>query len=294
MSRVDTKVDDALEAIGREDRGRAAVANAKIAYESFQRIFSGERWRRLERAGAHVQRPLWGSTSTKNPDYPDTLYVDELIGPHTVNTMPDATIEAARDHATAARTVDRDVEAAHAVMRDIREAGVDVDDIVLRELVDEGVDAFAASYDSLLEALEEKEPGARVRGARIAVPADEETTMLRISEGAAQGIKGLLAAVSPDDRRGIRISGGQERNHAGDYEADPGTGARQATGPSIRRVFRCSSIPARRRGSADKVLDARVRQGACASPSRTAPVTWGRTEDDRRRFADERRRRGPR
>ena len=157
VSRVDTKVDDALDAMGRQDlRGRAAVANAKIAYESFQRIFSGERWQRLERAGAHVQRPLWGSTSTKNPDYPDTLYVDELIGPHTVNTMPDATIEAARDHATAARTVDRDVEAAHAVMRDIREAGVDVDEIVLRELVDEGVDAFATSYDSLLETLEEK------------------------------------------------------------------------------------------------------------------------------------------
>ena len=166
VSRVDTKVDAALEAIGREDlRGRAAVANAKIAYESFQRIFSGERWRRLERAGAHVQRPLWGSTSTKNPDYPDTLYVDELIGPHTVNTMPDATIEAARDHATAARTVDRDVEAAHAVMRDIREAGVDVDDIVLRELVDEGVDAFAASYDSLLEAWRKRARSSRPRRA---------------------------------------------------------------------------------------------------------------------------------
>ena len=157
VSRVDTKIDDALEQAGHEElRGRAAVANAKIAYESFQRIFSGERWQRLERAGAHVQRPLWGSTSTKNPDYPDTLYVDELIGPNTVNTMPDATIEAARDHATAARTVDRDVDAAHAVMREIREAGVDVDDIVLRQLVDEGVQAFADSYSSLLETLERK------------------------------------------------------------------------------------------------------------------------------------------
>ena len=157
VSRVDTKVDDALEQAGREElRGRAAVANAKIAYESFQRIFSGERWQRLERAGAHVQRPLWGSTSTKNPDYPDTLYVDELIGPDTVNTMPDATIEAARDHGTAARTVDHDVDAAHAVMREIRDAGVDVDDIVLRQLVDEGVQAFADSYSSLLETLERK------------------------------------------------------------------------------------------------------------------------------------------
>ncbi len=157
VSRVDTKVDNALEALGREElRGRAAVANAKIAYESFQRIFSGERWQRLARAGAHVQRPLWGSTSTKNPDYPDTLYVDELIGPDTVNTMPDATIEASRDHATAARTVDRDVEAAHAVMREIRDAGVDVDEIVLGELVVEGVQAFSDSYDSLLDTLERK------------------------------------------------------------------------------------------------------------------------------------------
>jgi transaldolase len=157
VSRVDTKVDDALEGTGREDlRGKAAVANAKIAYESFQRIFSGEGWQRLARAGAHVQRPLWGSTSTKNPDYSDTLYVDELIGPDTVNTMPDATIEAARDHATAARTVDRDVAAAHEVMSAIREAGVDVDQIVLHDLVDEGVKAFADSYDSLLETLAKK------------------------------------------------------------------------------------------------------------------------------------------
>jgi transaldolase len=157
VARVDTKVDAALEEAGHEElRGRAAVANAKIAYESFQRIFSGERWQRLARAGAHVQRPLWASTSTKNPDYPDTLYVDDLIGPDTVNTMPDATIEASRDHATAERTVDRDVEAAHAVMREIREAGVDVDSIVLSELVDEGVAAFGESYDSLLETLERK------------------------------------------------------------------------------------------------------------------------------------------
>jgi transaldolase len=129
VSRVDTKVDAALEGTGREDLcGKAAV----------------------------VQRPLWGSTSTKNPDYPDTLYVDELIGPDTVNTMPDATIGAARDHATPARTVDRDVDRARDVMRQVREAGVDVDRIVLDELVDEGVKAFADSYDSLLSTLERK------------------------------------------------------------------------------------------------------------------------------------------
>ena len=157
VSRVDTKIDAALARAGRgELRGRAAVANAKIAYESFRRIFSGQRWARLEAAGANLQRPLWASTSTKNPDYPDTLYVDELIGPDTVNTMPDATIDAARDRATAARTIDQDVDGAHALMRAIRRAGVDVDDILQRQLVDEGVAAFSASYDSLLEALAAK------------------------------------------------------------------------------------------------------------------------------------------
>jgi transaldolase len=157
VSRVDTKVDAALEKLGREDvRGLAAVANAKLAYAAFQEIFAGERWQRLADAGARVQRPLWGSTSTKNPDYSDTLYVDELIGPDTVNTMPDATIEAARDHGTPARTVDRDVDAARRLMSELSEIGVDFDDIVLRQLVDEGVKAFAESYEDLLETLKQK------------------------------------------------------------------------------------------------------------------------------------------
>jgi transaldolase len=158
VSRVDTKVDAELERLGRPElRGRAAVANAKIAYESFRRIFAGPRWDRLRQdAGAHPQRLLWGSTSTKNPDYPDTLYVDELIGPDTVNTMPDATIEAARDHATPEPTLASHVEDAHRHMDEIRAAGVDVDDIVLGQLVDEGVEAFAASYESLLAALARK------------------------------------------------------------------------------------------------------------------------------------------
>jgi transaldolase len=157
VSRVDTKVDAALEDLDREDlRGKAAVANAKLAYEAFRKLFSGERWERLADAGANVQRPLWASTSTKNPDYPDTLYVDELIGPDTVNTMPDATIEAARDHAKPEPTVDRDVEAAHELIRELESIGVDLDDILLRQLVDEGVKAFADSYDSLLQTLQRK------------------------------------------------------------------------------------------------------------------------------------------
>jgi transaldolase len=157
VSRVDTKVDKALEQLEREElRGRAAVANARLAYADFRELFSGERWERLAAAGANVQRPLWASTSTKNPDYPDTLYVDELIGPDTVNTMPDATIEAARDHATPERTVDRDVDGARELIRELESAGVDLDDILLRQLVDEGVKAFADSYDSLLQTLERK------------------------------------------------------------------------------------------------------------------------------------------
>jgi transaldolase len=157
VSRVDTKVDAELERLGREDlRGKAAIANARIAYAAFAETFSGPAWERLAAAGANVQRPLWASTSTKNPDYPDTLYVDELIGPDTVNTMPDATIEASRDHATAERTVDRDVDGARKLMDELREIGVDVDDIVSRQLVDEGVESFSKSYESLLETLERK------------------------------------------------------------------------------------------------------------------------------------------
>ena len=157
VSRVDTKVDAELERLGREDlRGKAAVANARIAYAVFEEVFSGPAWDRLREAGTNVQRPLWASTSTKNPDYPDTLYVDELIGPDTVNTMPDATIDAARDHATAARTVDKDVGEAHRIIEQVKAAGIDFDDIVSRQLVDEGVKSFAASFDSLIDTIKEK------------------------------------------------------------------------------------------------------------------------------------------
>src|SRR3954447_24291138 len=149
VSRVDGKVDKKLEELGRSElEGKAGIANARVAYDSFKKIFSGERWERLAQAGANVQRPLWASTSTKNPDYADTMYVDELIGPDTVNTMPDQTIEAARDHGTAARTVDKDVDQAYAHLDALREAGVDFDHIVDVELVEEGVASFAKSFDS--------------------------------------------------------------------------------------------------------------------------------------------------
>jgi transaldolase len=157
VSRVDGKVDKRLEELGRTDlAGQAGIANARVAYESFLRIFSGERWERLKAAGANVQRPLWASTSTKNPSYSDTMYVDALIGPDTVNTMPDETLAAARDHGKAGRTVDHGFEEAHAHLDAIREAGVDFDHIVGVELVEEGVASFTKSFDSMISSIEDK------------------------------------------------------------------------------------------------------------------------------------------
>jgi len=159
VSRVDTKVDAALESIGSDEalalRGKAAVANAKLAYRRFLEIFHGERFAPLAARGARVQRPLWASTSTKNPDYSDVLYVDELIGPETVNTLPVATMDAFRDHGHVRTKVTEDVEAAEATLADLAGLGVDYD-AVTAELQVEGVAAFAASFDQLLAALETK------------------------------------------------------------------------------------------------------------------------------------------
>jgi transaldolase len=159
VSRVDTEVDRRLDAIGTDTalalRGKAAVAQAQLAYQRFVETFRGPRWEALAARGARVQRPLWASTSTKNPDYPDTLYVDTLIGPDTVNTMPEATLDAFEDHGTLARTVDADPEAAQQTLDAIEEAGVDMDE-VSRVLEDQGVATFAKSFDELIGALEAK------------------------------------------------------------------------------------------------------------------------------------------
>jgi transaldolase len=159
VSRVDTEVDRRLEAIGTPAalalRGKAAVAQAQCAYALFRERFSGPRWAALAARGATVQRPLWASTSTKNPAYPDTLYVDQLIGPDTVNTLPDQTIEAFEDHGTVARTVDADPDRARRVLDDLASVGVDLDD-VSRVLEEEGVATFAKSFDELITALEGK------------------------------------------------------------------------------------------------------------------------------------------
>ena len=136
-------------------RGRAALAQAKVAYQLFRDRFAGERWEALAAQGARPQRPLWASTSTKNPDYPDTLYVDGLIGPDTVTTLPEKTIAAFEDHGTLARTVDDGADAAQSVMDELVAVGIDLDDVG-RTLETEGVDKFSASFTQLLGSLETK------------------------------------------------------------------------------------------------------------------------------------------
>jgi transaldolase len=159
ISRVDTEVDRRLEAIGTPDalaqRGKAAVAQGKLAYQLFTETFSGSRWDALAARGAQLQRPLWASTSTKNPAYPDTLYVDQLIGPDTVNTMPDETITKFEDHGTVARTVDMGMDEAHRDWQALAGFGIDVDDVA-RVLEEEGIASFCKSFDELLAVLQTK------------------------------------------------------------------------------------------------------------------------------------------
>jgi transaldolase len=164
VSRVDTEVDRRLEALAGGDkgdpailalRGKAAVAQAQVAYRHFHKTFSGDRWEALASLGARVQRPLWASTSTKNPAYSDLLYVDDLIGPSTVNTMPEPTLRAFENHGMLHRTVDADPDAAEAVLAQLGEAGVDMEDVE-QTLEDEGVHAFDKSFDELLQSLTDK------------------------------------------------------------------------------------------------------------------------------------------
>jgi transaldolase len=159
ISRVDTEVDRRLETVGSDAaldlRGKAAVAQAKLAYELFVDTFSGPRWDALAARGARVQRPLWASTSTKNPAFADTLYVDELIGPHTVNTLPDNTLEAFDDHGTLARRIDAGVDEARVVWAGLEAVGVDMDDVAA-QLEREGVSSFAKAFEELIAALDAK------------------------------------------------------------------------------------------------------------------------------------------
>ena len=166
VSRVDTEVDSRLNALSNtehsnsarsnaEHQGKAAIAQAKLAYQIFQELFSGPRWNRLAALGARPQRPLWASTSTKNPVYPDTLYVDNLIGPHTVNTLPETTANAFDDHGTPARTIDADLESAQTFWHSLPQTCIDMTDVAT-QLEDQGLNAFSTSFENALAALESK------------------------------------------------------------------------------------------------------------------------------------------
>jgi transaldolase len=159
VSRVDTKVDGYLAEVGEraalEARGRAAIANAKLAYEAFGEIFGGDEFAELRAAGAKVQRCLWASTSTKNPDYRDVLYVEELIGPETVNTMPLETIEAFIDHGDVRRTLDAGLDDARDAIRRVEAHGISME-TVTAELLTEGMASFGKSFDELIATIESK------------------------------------------------------------------------------------------------------------------------------------------
>jgi transaldolase len=158
VSRVDTETDNRLDAIGGHDelRGKLGVANAKLAYENYLEVFAGDRWQELEHKGATKQRCLWASTSTKNPAYRDVMYVEDLIGPETVNTMPEETIRAFQDHGRVAETLTKDVDAARQLFDDLKAAGIDYDDVV-ETLEREGVQKFAASFEELLDGIRSKQ-----------------------------------------------------------------------------------------------------------------------------------------
>jgi len=159
VSRVDTKIDKMLNELGTraalEARGKAAIANAKLAYEAFGEIFGGDEFADLRAAGARVQRCLWASTSTKNPDYRDVLYVEELIGPDTVDTMPTETITAFLEHGRVAQTIDRNVDGAKQALREVEALGISMERVT-DELIEEGVASFAKSFDELIESIESK------------------------------------------------------------------------------------------------------------------------------------------
>ncbi|AOR34996.1 transaldolase [Streptomyces fodineus] len=155
VSRVDTEIDKRLDGIGTEEatalRGKAAVANARLAYQAYEEVFSSSRWNALENAGAHKQRPLWASTGVKDPAYPDTLYVTELVAPNTVNTMPEATLEATEEHGEiSGDTIRGTYEQARADLDALEKLGISYDDVV-QVLEDEGVEKFEASWNDLLK-----------------------------------------------------------------------------------------------------------------------------------------------
>jgi transaldolase len=170
LSRIDVKVDGMIEeqlkqgvdrlekeAKLREVKGKVAIANAKVAYQEYKKIITTDRWKALAEKGANVQRLLWASTSTKNPEYSDVMYVDALVGPHTVNTLPPDTIEACADHCSPASRIETDVDQAYETLENLNNPDININlDQVMAELLDEGIEKFIKPYDSLMNSLESK------------------------------------------------------------------------------------------------------------------------------------------
>ena len=167
VSRVDTNVDAQLEKVMRSGSskseiaaalfGKAAIANARLAYADFKKVFAAERFQKLKRLGARVQRPLWASTGTKNPNYSDVMYVEELIGPRTVNTVPQQTLTAFLEHGKVRLSLEEDLDAAHAALANLESLGIHMDDVTW-QLEVEGVKTFADSFTALLKVIEERRP----------------------------------------------------------------------------------------------------------------------------------------
>lgn len=170
LSRIDINIDDRIdaklkagvdriekEAVLKAVKGKVAIANAKVAYQKYKEIIGTDRWKALAEKGAKVQRLLWASTSTKNPEYSDVMYVDELIGPDTVNTLPPNTIEACADHCSPANRVEADVDKAYNLLENLKDPDIDIDlDAVMDELLDDGIDKFVKPFESLMASLEDK------------------------------------------------------------------------------------------------------------------------------------------
>ncbi len=190
VSRVDTKIDPKLPD-GSLLRGLAAIANAKLAYDEFMKTFVGRRWENLKVKGGRVQRPLWASTSTKNPAYPDTLYVDNLIGPETVNTIPPATLDAFGDHGVATMALTRNLDQAHEVIAQLEATGISMDQVT-QELEDEGVRAFADSFAQLLTTIDERRKNAASALGPLAASVSK-----RISQLQADSVPARLWAHDP-------------------------------------------------------------------------------------------------
>jgi transaldolase len=169
LSRIDTNIDNRLDALLKQGvdeateskilsiKGKIAIANAKVAYQKYKEIFSSERWKALEAKGAKPQRLLWASTGTKNPAYSDVMYVDELIGPNTVNTLPPQTVEACADHCSPGSRIESDIEQAYEIIDLLKDPAINIDlDQVMAELLENGIELFVKPFDSLIKSLETK------------------------------------------------------------------------------------------------------------------------------------------